>query len=86
MTYQYAVKFLQNQERNIKAADGFRFTYNGYEFRVTYRGGFAAYFAIDYRQIGKRNFKYFSGIPGYQYYTANQVLTAVKEVVVEKVG
>lgn len=84
MTYENAVAIVGAQERNLRKVNGVRFEYNGYEYRVTYRGGFAAYVAIDRRKIGTRNFKYFSGVGGYNCWTAGQVLDLVMEKVREK--
>lgn len=55
MTYENAVSIIGAQERNIRKVNGTRFVYGGYEYRIEYRGGFAAYVAIDRRQVGKRN-------------------------------
>lgn len=74
MTYEQAVKLIYTQERRIRKVDGVRFEYKGYEYRLTYFGGFAAYVGIDRRQVGKRNFKYFSGIGAHDCWTVGQVL------------
>ena len=86
MTYAYAKALVGAQERNIKKVNGVRFTYKGYEFRVKYMGGFAAYVGIDYREVGTRNFKYFGGVGGYKYWTAQAVLDAVMEEIIKKLG
>ena len=81
MTYKEAVAFLGAQERRIKKIDGIRFTHEGYEYRLQYKGGFASYVAIDRRQIGKRNFKYFGGVGAYNCGSLEEVMALVmKEV------
>lgn len=56
-----AKEIIYSQRRNFKKIRNIRFSHCGYEFRVDYRGGFGEYIAIDFREIGKRNFKYFGG-------------------------
>ncbi len=77
MTYENAVSIIGAQERSIRKVNGTRFVYDGYEYRIEYRGGFAAYVAIDRRQVGKRNFKYFSGVGAYHCWTVGQVMELV---------
>ena len=62
MTYANAVRLLAAQDRNIRKVNGLRFCYDGFEYRLTYSGGFAPYVGIDRRKIGKRNFEYFGGV------------------------
>jgi len=81
MTYKDAVILLGAQERRLKKIDNTRFVHDGYEYRVTYRGGFASYVAIDRRKVGTRNFKYFGGVGAYDCWTVGQVMDLVmKEV------
>lgn len=79
MTYKEAVIFLGAQERNIRKVNGTRFVHDGYEYRLEYRGGFAAYVAIDRRQVGKRNFKFFGGVGAYHCWTVKEVLALVMD-------
>lgn len=79
MTVEYAKQFLSAQHNNLKKLNNLRITANGYEYRILYYGGFASYFAIDRRKIGKRNFKYFDGISGYDCFTAQSVLKKILE-------
>ena len=81
MNYKEAVLILGAQDRNIRKVNNTRFVECGYEYRVTYRGGFAAYVAIDRRKVGTRNFKYFGGVGAYHCWTVGQVM----ELVMEKV-
>ena len=67
------------QEKRLSAIKNIRFTEGKYEYRADYRGGFACYIAIDRREIGKRNFKYFGGVAGYKYATAQDAMNAVVE-------
>ncbi len=62
MTYQTAKSILDAQERNLRTLNNMRFIYLGFEYRLTYKGGFGAYLAIDRRRVGTRNFKYFPGL------------------------
>ena len=61
MTFEDALCVIRNQSRNCKRFDGLRFTDNEYEYRLRYEGGFAMFFAIERREIGRRNFKYLDG-------------------------
>lgn len=79
MTYQMACALIGEQERRIRKIDGVRFTHEGYEYRLTYRGGFAAYVAIDRREVGKRNFKRFGGVVAYDCWTVGQVMDKVAD-------
>lgn len=81
MTYQMARAVIGEQERRIRKIDGVRFAHEGYEYRLTYRGGFAAYVAIDRREVGKRNFKYFGGVGAYDCWTVGQVMDKVADEV-----
>ena len=62
MTYTTARFVLDWQEKKVRKINNTRFIHGNYEYRIQYRGGFAMYLAIDRREIGKRNFKYFSGV------------------------
>lgn len=79
MTYENAKIIIGMQERNIRKVNGIRIEHNGYEYRITYRGGLSSYVAIDRRQIGKRNFKYFGGVGAYKCGTAGQVIELVMD-------
>ena len=79
MTYENAVTILKAQDCNIRKVNGVKFTHNGYEYRLTYMGGFASYVGIDRRPVGKRNFKYFSEVGAYNCWTVGEVMDLVKE-------
>lgn len=79
MTYENAVLLLKAQDRNIRKVNGVKFIHNGYEYRLTYMGGFASYVGIDRRKVGKRNFKYFSGVGAYNCWKVSQVMDLVKQ-------
>ena len=81
MTYENALVIIGAQNKNLRKIDNVRFTHNGYEYRITYQGGFGCYVAIDRRQIGKRNFKYFAGIGAYHCMTCGQAMELVKQKV-----
>ena len=81
MTYKEAVAFLSLQDRNLRKVNNTRFVDGGYEYRVTYRGGFASYVASDRRKIGKRNFDFFSGVGAYHCMTVGEVMDLVMEKV-----
>ena len=86
MTYTQAVNFLDRQNKNLKRVNNMRFVHNGYEYRVTYRGGFAAYVAIDRRIVGTKNFKYFSGVGAYHCWNAGEVMDLVMKEIEKKEG
>ena len=81
IVYKDAVNLLKRQDRNIRKVNNTRFVDGGYEYRVTYRGGFASYVAIDRRKVGKRNFEYFGGIGAYNMWTVGEVMDAVMQKV-----
>ena len=84
MTYNEAISILGAQERNLRKIKDVRFTHDGYEYRVRYEGGFAAFVSIDRRQIGKRIFEYYTGFGAYDCWTVSQVLDRAKSEVVAK--
>lgn len=84
MTYDYAVKLLSAQHKNLKAINNIRFEHSGYEYRAKYRGGFASYVAIDRRKVGTRNFKYFSGVSACNCWTATSAMKLVYDEVLRK--
>lgn len=84
MTYKDAVILLGTQERNLRKINGTRFIHNGYEYRIKWFGGFAAYVGVDRRQIGKRNFKYFSGIGAFNLRSCEEVMKAIMEEIQKK--
>ena len=79
MTYANAVATIGAQTRNLRKIRDIRITHDGYEYRVDYRGGFAAYIAIDRRPVGTRNFKYFGGVGAYGCWTAFQAMELVRQ-------
>lgn len=82
MTYEIAKTLIGAQERRISKINGIRFEYEGFEYRLTYEGGFAAFVRIDRRQIGKRNFKYFSGFGAYDCLNAEEAFEKIKKIIV----
>lgn len=81
MTYNEARLILNMQDRNLRKVNNTRFVDNGYEYRVTYCGGFASYVAIDRRKIGKRKFEYFGGLGAYDCWTVGEVMDRVMQKV-----
>ena len=77
MNYGLAVAVLERQAKNLRKADGVRFVHDGYEYRLSYRGGFAPYVGIDRRRIGKRNFQYFGGVGADRCRTVDDVMKLV---------
>lgn len=84
MTYTEAVKFLDWQNKNLRKANDMRFVQNGYEYRVKYEGGFAAFVRIDRRLVGTRNFKYFSGFGAHHCWNVGQVMDMVMKEIERK--
>lgn len=79
MNINTAYAIVNAQDTNLRRVTGIKFVENGYEYRLTYRGGFASYVAIDRREVGKRNFKYFSGVGAYHCWIVKQVLELVRD-------
>ena len=84
MTYANARIILGLQAKNLRKIRDVRIRHNGYEYRVNYWGGFAAYIAVDRRQIGKRNFKYFAGVDGSHCLHAEDAMKLVMRTIEEK--
>ena len=74
-------EFCARQAYSLKALNNTRIFYNGYEYRVTFSGGISCYMAIDRREIGKRNFKYFGGFGAYKYSSPNEALDRIREMI-----
>lgn len=81
MTYENAIRFINAQERAIRKVNDTRFTFKGFEYKIVYEGGFAAFVGIYRREVGKRNFKYFHGFSAAHCLTVGQVLDKAKEVI-----
>ena len=77
-------RFIRTQKENLKQAHNFRFTYGEHEFRLIYEGGLAESFAIMYRKIGDRNFRYFDGFSAYKLYDKEQVISLAKALASQK--
>lgn len=86
MNYNEAVAFLSQQERNLKKVNNTRFEKDGYEYRIKYEGGFAAFVAIERRQIGKRKFEYFTGFGAHHCWNVGEVLTLAQQEISKKLG
>ena len=86
MTHKNAVLLLQRQERNIRKVNDTRLTLGGYEYRISYRGGFAAYVGIDRREVGRRRFEYFGGFGAYHCGTVREALQKVYDEINRKTG
>ena len=86
MTINDAYKFIEFQNRQIRKVNGLRIVYGNCEYRITYFGGFGAYVGIDYRQVGKRNFKYFNGFGAYDCLTCGEVLKRIEKIITNKNG
>ena len=84
MTYDFAIKLVQYQKRNLKKVNGIVIEYKGYQYRLTYFGWFSEYIGIDRRLIGKRNYKYFSGIGAWHYLSAMGAVAACMEEIEKK--
>ena len=82
MTYKEARILLDTQNRNLRKINNYRFVHDGYEYRVVYEGGFAAFVAIHRREVGKRNFKYYKGFGAYHCLTVGEV----RDMVLKEVG
>lgn len=74
MTFQEAMNIVKEQRRCFRKINGLRFFDGGYEYRIRYEGGFAEFFSLERRQIGKRNFKYYTGTGAYDCMTADDVI------------
>ena len=81
MTYKEAVAFLGMQDRSIRKINGVRFVYDGYEYRMRYEGGFAAFVSIERREVGKRNFKYYKGFGAYNCWNSREALKMAMDII-----
>lgn len=60
MDVRTAYSIVRGQNERIRALHGKRFVHKGYEYEVRYEGGFATMVSLYRRQVGKRNFKWFT--------------------------
>ena len=81
MNYNEAVAFLKVQDRSIRKINGVRFVHNGFEYRMKYEGGFASFVAIERREVGKRNFKYFKGFGAYNCWDAKAAMKMAMDII-----
>ena len=86
MTYENAKFILAMQHNALKKIRDVRFIHKNYEYRIDYRGGFASYIAIDRREVGKRNFKFFGGVGAYNCMSADDAMKLVYKEIIGKVG
>lgn len=84
MNIEFAKALLKTQDRNLRRIRNIRIYNNGYEYRINYEGGFAAYIAIDRREIGKRNFKYFGGVGAYNCVSVASAMKLVMDEITTK--
>ncbi len=83
--YKFACGVVDKQDGNLKRINNTRFVIDGYEYRLTYKGGFTAYIAIDRRKVGTRNFKYFGGYGAYNCWSVEEAVNGVKQYIKGKV-
>lgn len=81
MTYKSARIILEMQDRNIRRISGTRTCYNGYEYRMTYSGGFAPLIFIDRRRIGRRQFEDFGSVDACHLMSLGSAMRAVEEYI-----
>lgn len=86
MNYSTARILLDWQNRQVRNINGIRLYGPGYEYRIRYEGGFAAFVCIERRQEGRRKFQYFSGISAAHCMNAADALEEVKKEIREKGG
>jgi len=71
MDIRFARSLIQSQNKSLRSLNGMRFIRGGYEYRLAFHGGFAAYVSVDRRAVGKRNFSDFGFVPVYDCLSAN---------------
>lgn len=81
----FAKSLVEFQHKTFASLHNFRFTVDKYEYRIKYEGGFACMFKIDRREVGKKNFKYWNSIGGWQYSSASDILEKIKEKIDKEV-
>ena len=81
MTFAEAMNIVKTQRRCFRKINGLRFFEDAYEYRIRYEGGFAEFFILERRKIGKRNFKYFEGTGAYDCMSADDVIAKLTALV-----
>lgn len=81
MTYAMAWNILDRQDRELRKLNKMRYFYNGYEYRITYEGGFAPIISLDRRWTGTRNFKYYKAIDVSHCATQADALALIKTTI-----
>lgn len=84
MTVMRARTIVGKQTDNLRKVNGKRFVRNGYEYKVVYDGGISCYVALYRRQVGKRNFQYYTGFGAYECWNAEEVMSKMERVLTER--
>lgn len=80
MNYKDAMSILRKQEKELKKCNDLRLYHKGYEYRLKYMPGFAPCVAIDRREVGRRNFKYFKTLDVSKVRRFDDLMTMVNEI------
>jgi hypothetical protein len=84
MTYKNAVAILDMQNKNIRKINNYRFEQDGYEYRIKFEGGFAAFVAIERREVGRRKFQYYSSISAANCWNVDEVMPLIQKEISKK--
>jgi len=80
MTIQTARAILGTQDKRVRALNGKRFVINGYEYRLTYCGGFATTVKVDRRKVGRRNFGWYITVGCHDCYGADDAFEKIQKL------
>lgn len=84
MTVMRATAIIDQQERNLRKLNNYRFVQGGYEYKLLYEGGISSFFSIHRRQVGKRNFKYYKGFGAWKCWNEKEALSDIECLISNK--
>lgn len=77
-----AERFIRMQKENLRKVNNYRFTKNGYEYRISYDGGLSEFISIYGRREGTSNqFRYIHGFSAYKMTNKEQIIAKAEELV-----
>lgn len=78
MNIYVAGAIMESANKRLKKFNNVRFVDGNFEYRIKYSGGFVHLVDIDRREIGKRNFKYYTCFCGDDCLTIQDIIDKIK--------
>lgn len=77
----FAERMMNAQKEALKSLNNYKFTQDGYEYRLVYNGGVAEFVSIYGRRVGTEAYKYISGFEGYDLYSREDAIAEAKKII-----